>query len=704
MFNLFPNPFNERNQNNSWDQHDIHKRTAYYNNSASPISIDATVTGIGAHNWIWAASQPWCSGSGTESDPYVIENLKIDAEGSENCIEILNSNEYFVISNCTLYNSASSKAGISLNNVRNGIIICNNCSFNSRGVVLRMGCSDNIFNDNIICDNSFSGIQMFDNNQNNYFVGNKLGNQRTEDQVWGMHIEGCRNNIIFNNTFYNNTQYGLFFLYDSDNNNISQNRLEYNIRSGIYLLQSDENNIFYNEINNIKTIDNYYGIYLQSCNNNEICNNKVNGSSTGIYLMANNALNSIINNEIYNSTRGINIYYQSYQNDVTGNLISYNLNGIILQRDCYENNVYNNQIFHNFDNGMIIDDESNNNLIKANRIYNNNKTGLIVNSSYFNNITENLIYFNQLNGLNLNQSSTNTLYNNFFVNNGLNAEDNGTGNQWYYQGLGNCWSDYEGTDDDGDGIGDQAYVVNGSAGSLDEFPIIDSAPEARFYFNKTVITIDISFQLVYNGTGGNLPFSYYWNFGDGNVSTARDPVHAYAKAGLYTVTLRVVDANLNESVYWIVVKVNSPSALPEFPLEVIIAIILIVGIGLIGLGILLVKKRKTTELNVTRSKAPLITKPKSIKYPKKEVKKKKLVKHLFLEDRKNASLEGEDLTKTESEVELERQRLTCIVHKGPIVGPSYVCPNCDVIYCLNCANELKLKGEICWSCGSKFEL
>ncbi|MEM0492709.1 MAG: PKD domain-containing protein [Candidatus Thermoplasmatota archaeon] len=40
--------------------------------------------------------------------------------------------------------------------------------------------------------------------------------------------------------------------------------------------------------------------------------------------------------------------------------------------------------------------------------------------------------------------------------------------------------------------------------------------------------------------------SYEWDFGDGNVSFAKRPVHSYTKEGVYNVTLRVID-NDNES-------------------------------------------------------------------------------------------------------------------------------------------------------------
>ncbi|GAI28992.1 unnamed protein product, partial [marine sediment metagenome] len=41
--------------------------------------------------------------------------------------------------------------------------------------------------------------------------------------------------------------------------------------------------------------------------------------------------------------------------------------------------------------------------------------------------------------------------------------------------------------------------------------------------------------------GGFAPYSYEWDFGDGETSTAEYPTHAYKSAGEYTVSLKVTD-------------------------------------------------------------------------------------------------------------------------------------------------------------------
>ncbi len=46
--------------------------------------------------------------------------------------------------------------------------------------------------------------------------------------------------------------------------------------------------------------------------------------------------------------------------------------------------------------------------------------------------------------------------------------------------------------------------------------------------------------------GGSPPYSYEWDFGDGETSTSTYPTHAYKSAGSYTVSLKVTDDEGND--------------------------------------------------------------------------------------------------------------------------------------------------------------
>ncbi len=81
--------------------------------------------------------------------------------------------------------------------------------------------------------------------------------------------------------------------------------------------------------------------------------------------------------------------------------------------------------------------------------------------------------------------TNNTFYHNTFVNNSVNVKFYSGfptgGNFWDNTLQGNYWSDYEGSDANGDGVGDSPYVINSE--NIDNYPL--SAP-----FDAPVTTIE----------------------------------------------------------------------------------------------------------------------------------------------------------------------------------------------------------------------
>ncbi|MFX1590609.1 MAG: hypothetical protein ACFFC1_20945, partial [Promethearchaeota archaeon] len=105
----------------------IYNNFHFYNVNISFNNINlksAKVSGkifiFGNYEWDLFRTAGNCTGEGNYSNPYVIEDLIIDAGGSGNCIEIRGSDVFFRIENCTLYNSGSSDHGIDLYSVSNG--------------------------------------------------------------------------------------------------------------------------------------------------------------------------------------------------------------------------------------------------------------------------------------------------------------------------------------------------------------------------------------------------------------------------------------------------------------------------------------------------------------------------------------------------------------------------------------------------------
>jgi len=209
----------------------------------------------GLYNWaITEFTFPWCSGSGTWNDPYIIENVTVNGGGSGDCITIMDSSVYFVIKNCTVYNSGSFDAGIYLNNVNNSWI-CNSSAYNNYYGILLDGSSDNnTISDNICSDNdNVYGIYLSGSSDNNTISDNICSNN-----YYGIYLSGSSYNNISNNICSNNYFNGIYLPSSSDNNTISGNTCFNNDVYGIELSYSSDNNILYLNIfiaNHLNALD-----------------------------------------------------------------------------------------------------------------------------------------------------------------------------------------------------------------------------------------------------------------------------------------------------------------------------------------------------------------------------------------------------------------------------------------------------------------
>lgn len=321
------------------------KTSQFYNLTGSPIIIN------GNGGWYTVnLTVEWCTGSGTFNDPYIIQNVLIDGQNSGNCIEIKNSDVYFIIKNCSVYNSGngSSSAGIFLDNVKNGNLV--------------------------------DSIHSYDND-------------------YGIHLIYCYNITIEGNVIENNHNFGIILGVSNDN-----------------LIS---NNILYN--------NGYEGIFLGISNHSRIIGNTVtNNGNFGIYIGSSSKNNTISENTVRNNNGGGITASTSNNSTIRRNNVIHNKIGIEVWQSNY-NKIYENNISENYD------------------IW-----GIWVAGG----------------------SEYNLFYNNCFINNEVNAWDDGMNNNWNCSILGNYWDDYNGNDADNNGIGDIPYVIDGSANSVDQLPLM----------------------------------------------------------------------------------------------------------------------------------------------------------------------------------------------------------------------------------------
>ena len=236
-----------------------------------PLHIKDSPGPGGDYTWAEAVLQEWCSGDGSLNTPYLLENITIDAGGSESGILIEDSNgKYFTIRNCTVMNSGTNlmaNAGIKLLSSSNGTVVENNCLNNVKsGIMLEFG-NYNFITDNYIYNSSGVGVRIYQSVHNEvlgnniteggtnsegimidtYSEFNVISDNDVSNQFTGIRIAAAAasNNTIFNNWLFNNSHIGINISPGCNNNTIELNEIQ---NSSYGLRISGDGNAFYRNI------------------------------------------------------------------------------------------------------------------------------------------------------------------------------------------------------------------------------------------------------------------------------------------------------------------------------------------------------------------------------------------------------------------------------------------------------------------------
>lgn len=453
-------------------------------------------------------------------------------------IYLTSSDDNQVINNNCSLNTADpgSNYGIWLTSSHRNTITDNICDQNGNSGIYLGYSNDNVLTNNSCSGNPGAGVFLYYAHASvlysNTLNGNGIGietdhsydlvivENEIHENTNGMELYGADGSDVIGNNctaaslMYYQT-YGIFLKY-SLSVIVLDNDCNYNY---VGIMNEDSDDIVISDNNcdlNFQT-----GIELRWALGNVVSNNSCTGNSIGMTVIASEGNTISDNNCSGNVQAGINFYNgDSPHNVICNNTFSNNGYGMWVE-SLIDSRIWNNTCEDNAKAGMRIAYRCNYNVIENNTIINNGYLlkddgygmwsagmGMAIDGSGEYNwcdgniIANNTIENSRLYGLQILNSFGNRVFGNVFIgNNGTTSEydpakvqafDDGT-NFWNDTTYGNLWADWTSPDADGDGIVDEAYLIDGGANN-DLLPLAVSvaitSPADGFVTGET--SVDIS--------------------------------------------------------------------------------------------------------------------------------------------------------------------------------------------------------------------
>ncbi|MDH7563458.1 MAG: NosD domain-containing protein [Candidatus Bathyarchaeota archaeon] len=274
---------------------------------------------------------------------------------------------------------------------------------------------------------------------------------------------------------------------------IIQNSGRQNWDSGVYIAEgANSSNISGNIVS-----DNYVGILVYKSSNCTVRDNIVRSNLDDGIRLKNSHANTISRNTIHaNAFYGVNLH-DSNGNMISDNSVSNNIYGFCVNRNSDGNVATRNSFFSNSYLGVGVYWYSDNNVISYNTISNSSHGADLFWNSASNFICANTFSNNDY-GLWLDHSDDSFIFYNSFIDNNQQAHSNKAKNFLDNGFEGNYWSNFNGTDENRDGIGDTSYTVTSS--NVDRYPLMGA-------FSSFNISASYSIDVISNSTINNLQFS-----------------------------------------------------------------------------------------------------------------------------------------------------------------------------------------------------
>ena len=344
--------------------------------------------------------------------------------------------------------------------------------------------------------------------------------------IIGIYVNTARRCVLENLTCDLNYGGGICYV-GSDYNSLINSTCDSNGEVGISLFSSAKNSFTGGSCSG----NNGYGMYMYwFSGNTEISDYRFDANNrTGLYIF--DSSRCTVSNSTFDRNNGDGLYLMST-----------------------ESTVMNCNSFLNEGKGLHLY-HSDKNIISNCTIERNFNEGICMKYSPGNTFRDNIVSGNHEGIKLLLGSENNMFYGNIFIN--LNnarhlARDDGT-NLWNASGIGNYWSDSTHGDSDGDGMTDVPYLINGTGGSKDHFPLarppIYSLPIANA---GSEIIIEVGGTAEFNGSGSYDDVgivNYSWEIdieGRRYLLYGENPGVTFNVTGLFTVNLTVTDSEGNK--------------------------------------------------------------------------------------------------------------------------------------------------------------
>ena len=290
-------------------------------------------------------------------------------------------------------------------------------------------------------------------------------------------------------------------------------------------------------------------------NNTIITADLVSSSPRAVGILLDHANNTVVDRNTFSrALTALNIT-GSYWNRITNNKATSSVViGVVLADSAY--NVIGENFFVGGSRGLTVSGSLTAwNNVTRNLIRGMNETGILLSMGTSLNIfSENTFELNSY-GVDLQGSSGNMLYRNNFLRSSKGHVHNPVAsvvNVWDNRSLGgrrggNYWDNYNGTDADGDGVGDTSFIIDSS--NKDVYPLMTPPVPVPLAVASIVASTKVGLApltVTFNADviGTSKPFSYSWIFGDrSNGSNETSPTHRFTAPGNYTVVVLVHDAS-----------------------------------------------------------------------------------------------------------------------------------------------------------------